>query len=180
MRLRAILAFAVAIAGLVLAGPTASAAAYPPATCPTLSMSTTTPLVGESIVVTGSNFSPNAAIRIELHTKVYVLANVTSDADGAFRATVKLPAGVTGTHLLVAIGGDIGATGCPTDPLQIVDIQVGAGSSAPPAGGSSSGGGTAFTGLDVLALIVGAAVLLAAGVALNRSGKRRRQLTQTR
>src|SRR4051794_12501960 len=109
MKLRAILALIVAMTGLALAGPAAGAAAapvaYPPTICPTLSVSTTTPLVGEQITVSGINFNPNAHIRIELHTTVYVLANVVSDAAGGFTTKVRLPAGVTGNHLIIAVGG---------------------------------------------------------------------------
>lgn len=174
MRLRAILALAVAMTGLALAGPVATAAAapvaYPVTICPTLSVSTTTPLVGEKITVSGVHFDPNAHIRLELHTTVYVLATVVSDAAGSFTTQVTMPAGVTGHHLILAIGGGFVSTHCTGDPVQVT-IQTGVQSTA--AGGTgSSGGGTAFTGLDILALIVAAAALLGIGLLLNRGGKR--------
>ncbi len=174
MKIRAILALAVAMAGLALAGPAATAVAapvaYPPTICPTLSVSTTTPAVGETITVTGINFDPNAHIRIELHTKIYVLANVVSDASGAFSTPVTMPPGVTGNHLIFAVGGGFDTAQCPPDPIQ---IQVGVG----PTSSSAHPGPNpppAITGFDILALIVGAAALLGVGLALNRGGKRRR------
>ncbi|MDT4925202.1 MAG: hypothetical protein QOG01_2915 [Pseudonocardiales bacterium] len=170
MRVRAILALAVASLWLVVVAPASSAsaaAAYPPIPCPTLSVSTTTPLAGTSITVSGSNFTPNASVRLELHTQVDVLANVTTSNNGSFSVNVRLPAGVTGDHDIVAIGGtETGATGCPASETIVIHDVGGASTSAP----GGNGGGTAFTGIDILALIAVAAVLLAAGVLLNRRG----------
>jgi len=173
MKLRAILAFAVAMAGFVLVGPAANAMAYPPTTCPTLSVSTTTPLVGESIVVTGAKFTPNTNIRIELHTITYLLATVKSSAAGSFSTTVQLPDGVSGSHTIVAVGGM--PEGCPATPIKI-GIQTG------PSSTSTGGppGPPAFTGVDVLLLLLAAAVLLGAGVLFTRGGKRRRAAEHAR
>lgn len=174
MKLRAILAFAVAMAGFVLVGPAANATAYPPTTCPALSVSTTTPLAGESIVVSGTNFTPNTTIRIELHTAVTVLATVKSSAAGTFTTTVTLPAGVTGSHTIVAVGG--GTEGCPASPITI-GIQTGPSSTST---GGPPNGPPAFTGVDVLLLLLAAAVLLGAGIMFNRGGKRRRAAEHAR
>jgi hypothetical protein len=183
MKLRTLLVLAVSAAGLALAGPASTAVAapaasvwdYPAKICPTLSVSTTTPLAGASFTVSGVNFAPDAKIRLELHTKVHVLTTVTSDANGAFKVAVKLPAGLLGNHDIVAIGGDTGVTGCPADPSQVLNFGA-AGESAGGAGGTvgASGGGTAFTGVDVLGLVGAALALLVGGVLLNRSGRRRR------
>ncbi|MDT4915221.1 MAG: hypothetical protein QOC66_4349 [Pseudonocardiales bacterium] len=171
-----LLALAVASAGLLLAAPAAGAAPaalpYPSTTCPTLAVSTTTPLVGASITVTGSKFANNADVRLELHTTVYVLGHVTTSATGTFQTTVTLPAGVVGAHELQAIGGGANADpGCPPDPIQIINIHAGASAAA------NGGGGTAFTGVDVLLLVLVAALLLGAGVVLNRSGRKGRRRT---
>jgi hypothetical protein len=183
MKLRTLLALAVSVAGLALAGPAASAGAapaasvldYPAKICPTLSVSTTTPLAGASFTVSGVNFAPNAKIRLELDTKVDVLATVTSDANGAFATSVKMPAGVLGNHDIVAVGGDTGVAGCPADPAQVLHVgTAGAGAVAGGGSGGSSSGGTAFTGVDVLGLVGAALALLVGGVLLNRGGKRRR------
>lgn len=157
---------------LVLAGPVSSAVAYPATTCPTLSVSTTTPLPGETITVTGAKFAANATIRLELHSSVTVLATVTSSATGTFSVDVKLRAGVTGNHDLVAIGGDTDAPGCPANPIQVLTIQTLTSSGSN--GGGSNGGGTAFTGVDVLGLLAAAGLLISAGVLFNRRGSAKR------
>jgi hypothetical protein len=170
MRVRAILALAVASVWLVVVAPASSASApvaYPPVQCPTLSVSTTSPLAGSSITVSGSNFVPGAAVRLELRTQVSVLANVTTNNDGSFSVSVRLPAGVSGDHDIVAVGGiGTGATGCPASVAIVIHDIAGASTSAP----AGNGSGTAFTGIDILALIAVAAALLAAGVLLNRRG----------
>jgi hypothetical protein len=173
MRLRAIVALAVAAFGSMLLAPAASAAQYPTTVCASLSVSTTNPLPGQEITVSGENFIANASVRLELHTTIYVLKTVTADADGAFTTTVKLPDGVTGTHSLVAATGAPSGGDCPNDPLQLIHIQTGGESTSTP-----GNGGTSFTGVDILAMIVGAGALIGVGVALNRSGQRRRGLAR--
>jgi hypothetical protein len=168
MKFRAIIALAVAAFGIFFVVPAAAGAApvcppYPPNAGAELAVSTTNPQAGETITVSGAHFVPNASVRLELHTTVFVLKTVQADASGDFTTTVKLPDGVTGTHTIVA------ATGVPTSghcatPTVTITIQ----------GGSQPPGGTSFTGVDVLAMVLGAAVLLGVGIALNRSGKRRK------
>jgi hypothetical protein len=130
-------------------------------------------LPGGTVTVTGKNFDANATVKLTLHSKTYLLATVTTSATGTFSVDVKMPAGVFGHHLIIATGGNADpATGCPKDPVQIVQIQTG-----PTSAGSSSsggtGGGTAFTGLDVLALLIAAAALIGVGLVLNRRGGKR-------
>jgi hypothetical protein len=176
-RLSLLVAVAFALLGLVVPATSAGAApvAYPATLCPTLSVSTTMPLVGATITVSGVNFDPNATIKLELESKPWLLATVKSDAQGAFTVNVKLPAGVFGSHLIVAVGGTTQrGPGCPVDPSQLLHIQN-PGTSGGNGGGNGNGGGTAFTGVDVLLLVLLAAVLLSVGVAINRSGKRRKQ-----
>lgn len=177
-RLSLIFAAVLALLGFVVPATSAAAApvAYPVTICATLSVSTTTPLVGASITVAGVNFDPNATIKIELESKPWLLATVKSDAQGSFTVTVKLPAGVLGAHLIVAIGGNTqGQASCPADPSQLLHIQgVGGGQTGGGGTGGTNGSGTAFTGIDVLLLVLLAAALLGVGVAINRSGKRRK------
>lgn len=174
LRVSWVLALVAMLLGLVAVPATAADAqpvAYPPTICPTLSISTTTPLPGSSMTVSGTNFTPNATIKLELHSPTYVLATVKSSAQGTFTTSVKLPAGVTGNHEITAVGGGATAT-CPVDPVQILKITPPVG---PGGGTSGNGGGTAFTGVDVLLLVLVAAALLASGVAINRGAKRRKQ-----
>lgn len=166
MKIRATLALVLALAGLVLVGPASPAQAsgfqaYPPTICPTVSVSTTKPAVGETITVTGQNFDPNKSVTVLMHSKTYVLATVKTDAEGAFSANVKMPAGLTGSHLITVKGAQ---SGCPADPVRIL---IGGTPISSPAKGPN-GGPPAFTGVDVLGLLLAAAALIGLGVLLNR------------
>jgi hypothetical protein len=172
MKLRATLALGLAAAWLALVSPSAGASTvldYPAIPCSTLSVSTTNPLPGARITVTGTLFAPHANVRLELSGTGDTLGTVTTNSAGSFKTTVTLPADAQGRQQIVAVGGDVaGSVGCPADPSQSLDIQ-GASTST-----GASGGGTAFTGVDILALLAAAAVLVGGGVLLQRSGKRRR------
>jgi len=151
--------------GLVLVGPASSAQAsafhaYPPTICPTLSVSTTKPAVGETIGVTGENFDPDKAVTLILHSKTYVLKTVKTNSSGSFSADVKLPSGLTGNHTLSAKGAQ---SACPADPIQIVISGAPATSRA-----TAPNGGPAFTGVDILGLLLAAAALIGVGLLLNR------------
>jgi hypothetical protein len=178
VRIRAALALVVLAVGLTLVAPGGAAQAYPVTTCATLSVSTTNPVVGAKITVTGQNFDANHTVKLVLKSKTYFLVKVTTDASGAFSVQVQLPAGVTGHHEIVAIGGSPNGNGCPPDPIQIIHIHGGAPESGPSNGQSGAstsqpGGPTAFTGLDIGALLAAAALLIAAGVLFTRRGRNR-------
>jgi hypothetical protein len=138
MRLRAIFALAATVFGALLLVPAAAqAAGYPPTECASLSVSTTHPLPGEEITVSGTNFLPNADVRLELHSKTYVLKTVTTDSSGSFSTQVKLPNGVVGTHQIVAASG--APSTCPTPTVTLHIQKHGTeGSSAPPPGHGTS------------------------------------------
>lgn len=172
MRVRAMIALAVAVLAAVFISPAApssaspGALAYPPTTCPgSLSVSTTHPLVGETITVSGANFNAHAGVHLVMHSKSYDLGTFNTDAQGSFSAQVRLPFGVVGTHVIVAVSGAPNIGQCPGVRIQIHG----------PAATSTGPGGppTSFTGTDLLLILLAAAVLLAAGVVFNRSGKRR-------
>jgi hypothetical protein len=171
MRLRAISALAAAIFGAVFILPAATQAgaaalSYPPSPCPgSIAVSTTHPLPGETITVTGSGFVAGSSVHLTLHTKVYDLGTFTANAQGSFTAHVQLPAGVYGKHLVIAATGP--AAKCPGDPVQ---IQSPGGESTGPGGPP----GTSFTGTDLAMILIAAAVLIGAGVAFSMSGKRRK------
>lgn len=166
MKIRAMLALLLALAGLVLVGPAATAQparhlAYPPTTCPTLAVSTTKPAVGETITVTGRNFDAHASVTVVMHSRTYVLAKVRTDASGSFSTGVTMPAGLTGHHIIQATGAQ---SACPADPIEIVIT----GTTTASAGTGGPGGGTALTGVDILGLLVAALAMIGAGVLLNR------------
>lgn len=170
MKVRAVLALAAALGWLALLAPAGTAAAYPPTTCPTIAVSTTAPAVGETITVSGSNFDADATVTIQLHTTTYDLGTARTDASGAFSAKVTLPAGVTGHHLIEVQGAQ---SACPADPVQ-VDIQGTGGPASASVANGTPGTGTAFTGVDILGLLVAAAALIGLGVLLNRRSSGRR------
>jgi alpha-L-fucosidase len=168
MKFRAMLALAAAVLGVALFAPALQAQAYPPTTCPgMLSVSTTHPLAGETITVTGANFSPGASVHLVLHSRVHDLGTFRANSHGGFTAQVTLPAGVTGRHVIVAVSGAPHINQCPGQPIQI----HGPGGKSTGPGGPP--GGTSFTGTDLLLILLIAAALLTAGVAFVRGGKRR-------
>ena len=141
---------------------------YPPNVGAALAVSTTNPQPGGTLTVTGSHFVKNASVRLELHSHRFVLATVQADASGNFSTSVTLPAGVTGTHTIVAATGVPTSGNCAT-PTITITIQN---------PGPNGGPGTSFTGVDVLAMVLGALALLGVGFALTRSGKRRKPTFQ--
>jgi hypothetical protein len=169
MKLRAMIALAAAMLGAALFAPAMQAAqAYPPKTCPgMLSVSTTHPLAGETITVTGTGFTPGARVHLVLDTKAHDLGTFTANAHGNFTAQVTLPNGVFGRHFVIAASGAPHIGQCPADPIQI----HGPGSKSTGPGGPP--GGTSFTGTDLLLILLVAGALLTAGVAFARGGKRR-------
>lgn len=182
MRLRSIVVVPLlaAVTGLLfVVGPAGSALGYPPTACPTLAVSTTHPLAGQPITVTGSGFAPHATIRLELRPPTgRQVGTVHSDTQGNFATTITLPSG-PGRHDLVAVGGSQAGTSCPVDPSQVLQAQVDPSqlqqvqANASPSGARQHGG-TAFTGLDIAGLVLAALALLGGGVLLSRTGRRRR------
>jgi hypothetical protein len=179
MKLRVALALAAALAGVALVAPTSPATAaptdpaYPPHTCPTLSVSTTHPAVGEQITVTGQRFDANERVTLVLTKPTHKLGTATTDADGTFSTTVRMPAGVTGHKTITARGAQ---SVCPADPVQIL-IENRSADNGGPGGSGGSGGTPAMTGMDIGGLLIAAAALIGLGLLLNRrrTGARRRR-----
>lgn len=173
MKLRALMALALAVLGVAIVRPVASASAYPATTCPTLGVSTTTPAPGESITVTGSDFDAHTSVTLLLDRSSTVLGTAHTDGTGSFTTHVTMPDGVTGNHLIEAKGAQ---TQCPADPVQIFPGHAATGPGAPDTGGP----GTAFTGLDIVGLLLLAAALLGTGAAVHRRGSRSRRRAAAR
>lgn len=179
MRLRAVFALMAALAGMMLVGlPSAGARAvaqgsdpaYPPTTCAQMSTSTTHPQPGAHITITGSSFDANTRVRLYIKKPRILLRSIITDANGAFSTTVKLPDGLFGNRIIIAVGGQVNV--CPVDPIQ---ITIQGGTSNP--GGSGNPGGTSFTGVDIGALLAAAAALVGVGVLLNRRGRTTKRAT---
>ena len=170
MRPRAVLLLPLTIALLLLGAPVSAALASPAAypvtgsECAGISVGTTVPAPGESVTVTGSKFDAHGHVRLVLDGRV--LRRVTADADGSFTTTVRMPDGVTGSHVLHARGGKTNQpSDCPADPA----LNIGSGANGP--GTPGHHGGTSFTGVDIALLLAAAALLIAVGVALNRKSR---------
>jgi len=175
MRLRAVLLLPLTLVLLVVGAPLAtSAVAYPVSnSCAYIEVSTQTPAVGEAFTVSGANFDSGGNVKLVLDTGA-VLGHATADADGSFSKQVTMPSVGPGSHKLSAVGGKTDQpSSCPADPFVSLGDNGGAAASAGAPGTNS--GGTAFTGVDVLLLVVIALALITVGVALNRrsrSGRR--------
>ena len=164
-RLRIVfVALAAAVTLLVpLRAPVQALPPYQPQ-CSTLAVSTTMPEEGATITVSGRFFTPGAVITLVLHSQTFVLGTVTVAADGTFTASVTLPHGVTGAHLIIAEGQ--GNAKCPADPIQ---IQIQGGHTPNGTGGT----GTSTTGVDVAMLLAVALGLIGVGVLVTAQGRAR-------
>lgn len=89
---------------LLLLGTQVILAQYTPSGV--LAVSTTSPVAGAEVTVTGSGYGSNSEVRITLEPQPILLATVTTDQSGAFTARVKIPGTATGQHQLVATGVD--------------------------------------------------------------------------
>ncbi|WP_136053606.1 MULTISPECIES: endonuclease/exonuclease/phosphatase family protein [unclassified Microbacterium] len=141
---------------------------------------------GSDVTISGTDFPATTALRIELRSTPMPLGTATTDASGAFRATVTVPAGASpGAHSIVVIDPD----GAETTVALTVTASIGGESpggtpgGAPGTGGAAapgSGGGTvksdslATTGADSTPLILGGALLLGVGLGLVVWRRRRR------
>ena len=149
-----------------------TAGAYPVTTCSTLSVSTTNPLPGEAITVTGTNFRANASVTLVLTPGNVTLKTVKAGASGAFSTKVTMPNSTTngGNFTIKATTGNVSSANCPTDPFQTLAVQAetdnnGGGTNS---GSGSGSGGLSVTGLDIAGLLALAAGLVGAGLLLNR------------
>lgn len=163
-RIRILLAAAVAALALTLGAAPASAQyveggpSEPDGAYITLSSNTVE--AGGSVTVEGGGYAGDAAIRVDLESDPVFLADLTADADGAFRGALTIPADTPlGAHEVVTTGE--GADG-DTLVLRAALTVVAPGSMGGGGAGGGGGGAIARTGSDVLPLvgIAGAALLL--------------------
>ncbi|EQM82304.1 endonuclease/exonuclease/phosphatase family protein [Microbacterium maritypicum] len=141
---------------------------------------------GSDVTISGTDFPATTALRIELRSTPMPLGTATTDASGAFRATVTVPADASpGAHSIVVIDPD----GAETTVALTVTASIGGESpggapdGGPGTGGAAapgSGGGTvksdslATTGADSTPLLLGGALLLGVGLGLVVWRRRRR------
>ncbi len=183
MRLRATLTLGLTTLCMLLFAPfftgSVAAGAYPVTTCSTLAVSTTNPLPGEAITVTGTNFLANASVSLVLRPGEPALKTVTASAGGTFSTQVTMQDSTTngGNFDIVATTGAVNNSNCPADPIQTLGIQAetdtnGGGAGGASGNGGSGNGGLSVTGLDIAGLLVLAAALVGTGVVLNRKKTR--------
>jgi hypothetical protein len=136
---------------------------YPPTPDATVQASTTHPAVGQKIEASGIHYCPDEDVTLTIAGKFVGTAH--TDSAGSFDPQVVVP-GPPGQKPLCGIG----ASGLPNDRDCLTLFVQAAGTS-----GNSSGGGTSFTGVEIGALTAVAALLIVAGVALVRAGRRNKQ-----
>ena len=140
---------------------------------PALTVEPSTVEAGKTIAVTGTGFAPESAVTLTLHSEPVEVGTATTDASGAFTATVTVPATTeAGAHTLVASTATplaeasaaltITAPPAPApsdDPGAAPSTQPSAAPSPAPEQGGK--GGLARTGSH--GLLAGAFALVAAG-----------------
>lgn len=144
-------------------GPAAPAA--PPAASAPLSTGTGSdaPLTtGQQLTLTGSGYLPFSRVTLIIYSTPTVLGTVTTDASGAFRATVRVPSSLpAGAHSLVASGVD--PSGTPRYLRSDVTVTS-------PAG---TGDSLAWTGFDATGPVLAGGLAILAGAGLLLLSRRR-------
>jgi hypothetical protein len=119
-------------------------------------------LDGDQIVVSGEGLQPNTIVSIRLEPGGVELGQATVGADGTFRTTVTVPAGLAdGTYEVVADG--VAADGSPVSVRGTFVVR--SGSAAPAA--------LAFTGSSSWGLATAGVLLTALGAVLVATSRRR-------
>lgn len=139
-------------------------------------------VAGSSVIVSGTGFAADAALKIELRSTPVQVGTATADAAGAFRAAVTIPADTAaGAHSIVVIDSAgvetsvaLAVTAAPVveqpgtgDP----DGTTGGGGTSPSTGTGT--GNLATTGADSQPFIFAALLLLGAGAVLSVLRRRR-------
>lgn len=158
---------------------------------PTVEVGAASVAAGGSVTVSGADFAAATDLRIELRSTPVLLGTATTDATGAFRATVTVPADTPpGAHSLVVIAPD----GAETTVALTVTAAAGGdpggqpggetggrpggtpgtGGAVAPGAGAAEDGDLAATGADSLPFILVAVLLLGTGVGLVVMRRRRR------
>jgi titin len=144
-------------------GPVASAPT-PPASVPSSAGKLTAPstslTANQAVTLSGSGYAAHTPIQIVVYSTPQVLKTVTTDRTGAFSTSVTMPAGLTGSHTLVA--GGMGPDGAYRYLTLVVTV-----------GSGGTAGGLPVTGEALPKLVAVALLILAFGVVLIRLTRRR-------
>jgi hypothetical protein len=130
---------------------------------------------GDHLHCTATGFGPNERVNVTLHSTDQDVATVSASANGAVTYDFTVPDDLAfGQHTLTFTG----ATSRAVASYGFVVVNGQGGTSAG-GGGSASGGGSAgglaSTGTDILGLLRGALLLIAAGALCYAAGRRRHQ-----
>ncbi|MGC9668250.1 fibronectin type III domain-containing protein [Planosporangium sp. 12N6] len=142
------------VPGTVAGTPTPPASVPPSAGKLTAPSTSLTP--NQAVTLSGSGYAAYTPIQIVVYSAPQILKTVTTDGSGAFSTSVTLPAGLTGSHTLVA--GGVG----PDGAYRYLTLPITAGTAGLP-----------VTGQSTPKLVVTALVVLALGVVLVRVTRRR-------
>lgn len=149
-----------------------SAAPYPPSNSASLAASAHDPCAGAANMIGGSGFQAGETVQLVL-ARTGEIGRANVGADGTFTITVTIPLDARGSNQLRATGLTSGRSAALT-----LDIQCVLGQSSTRI--DNHRGGLASTGVAVGGITLAAAVLLALGVALVVTGRRRRASITTR
>ncbi|NJC64349.1 fibronectin type III domain-containing protein [Planosporangium flavigriseum] len=138
-----------------------TSAPTPPASVPAsagkLTAPSTSVTANQSVTLSGTGYAAHVPVQVVVYSTPQVLKTVTTDGTGAFSTSVTLPAGLSGSHTLVA--GGVG----PDGAYRYLTLGV-----------TASAGGLPVTGAALPKLIGIALLVLAFGVVLVRLTRRRR------
>lgn len=144
---------------------------YPPGPNATVQSSATNVHSGETIKVSGIRYCPDVDVTITIHGRLVATGHTNSAGSFGPDAAV-VPAEQTTAQLCgTGASGLAGDRDCLT--LHFRGVAGVAAARAPGANAGANGGGTAFTGVEIAALIAVAAALLSVGIAFSTAGRRR-------
>jgi hypothetical protein len=142
-----------------------SASAYPTGTEPQIALDHSSGPVGDKVVVTGQDFTPNKTATLTFHSASIALGTVNVSSSGTFSVTITVPSDPIGEH--VVIGRDV-ASGQDSNAANYTITAGGTG------GTGGGGGGLANTGVAVLGIAALGLVLLVGGGLMLMAGRRRK------
>jgi LPXTG-motif cell wall-anchored protein len=159
MKLKKMLATGVLVGACFAALPATAAFADGYATPDAAKVSDNTPNAGDSVTLEVPGFGANSEATVELHSDPIVLGTFTADGEGVVRATVNLPAGITGSHNLVVMGAN--ALGQPV--VATIPITIAAGPQATDGDDGDDGGFLPRTGSNTASVVTLGGVLVIIG-----------------
>ncbi|HEX5367593.1 MAG TPA: LPXTG cell wall anchor domain-containing protein [Acidimicrobiales bacterium] len=130
--IRRALTVAVAAATMLAVAGAAQAQPYPPL-APTITLSSTVVVRGETVTVGGAGFAASSTVTITFFSHPVVLGSTTTDGNGGFSTSVTIPSDAKlGTHTMTAHG--TAADGRPASASTTLTVVAGT-------AGISGGGG---------------------------------------